>query len=107
MNLVYDTNEQPPSDDDLAEVREIGQKHIKVWRRRAALSTIALAMSIALVYPFLMGHMLHQYWDSVGQYLVYAAMALLVVFVFCTGMFYSAWQALRNVEKDAENMKHF
>ena len=99
MNLTYDLDEQPPSDEDLAEVREIGQKEIRVWRRRAAFSTIALAMSIALVYPFLKGRMLYQYWGSVGQYLVYAAMALLVVFVYCTGMFYSAWQALRDVEK--------
>jgi hypothetical protein len=51
------------------------------------------------VYPFLEGHPLHQYWESFGKYLVLLSMAMLVVFVLCTGFFYSAWQALRDVEK--------
>jgi len=99
MSSTYDLAAEPVGEDDLAEVREIGQTQIRVWRGRAALSVTAFAISVALVYPFFKGHMLHQYWDSVGQYLVYAAMALLVVCVLCTGFFYSAWQALRNVEK--------
>ena len=99
MSSTYDLAAEPVGEDDLAEVREIGQKQIKIWRRRAALSAVALAVSVVLVYPFLKGHMLHQYWDSIGQYLVYAAMALLVLCVLCTSFFYSAWQALREVER--------
>jgi hypothetical protein len=105
--LTYDLDEQPPSDEDLAEVREIGQKKIKVRRRRAALSAIALAISVALVYPFLKGHMLHQYWDSIGQYLLTVSLVLFLLSVLCAGMLYSAWQALRDVEKYVENTKHF
>jgi hypothetical protein len=52
------------------------------------------------VYPFLKGHPLHEYWESFGKYLVLLSMATLVVFVLCTGFFYSAWQALRDVEKE-------
>ena len=107
MNSTYDLAAEPQGDDDLAEVREIGQKNIKVWRGRAALAAIAFAISVALVYLFSKGHMLHQYWNSVGQYLLVVSLALLVVLVLCTGLFYSAWQALREVEKDVEEMHHF
>lgn len=99
MNSTYNLAAEPLGDDDLADVREIGQKEIKIRRRRAALSAIAFAVSVALVYLFSKGHMLHQYWDSVGQYLLLVSLALFLVSVLCTGLFYSAWQALRDVEK--------
>jgi hypothetical protein len=43
------------------------------------------------VYPFLSGHF--------GKYLVFVSMGLLVVFVGCTALFWSARQALGDVEK--------
>jgi hypothetical protein len=95
---IFDTPE-PLNDEEMVEVREYAGERIRLWRRRALYSTVALLLSSAFVYPFLEGHALHKYWELFGKYLVLVSMALLVVFVFCTGLFWSAWQALRDVEK--------
>jgi membrane protease YdiL (CAAX protease family) len=81
-------------------VRQYAKERIGIWRRRSLYSAVALLLSCASVYPFLKGHPLHEYWESFGKYLVLLSMAMLVVFVLCTGLFYSAWQALRDVEKE-------
>jgi hypothetical protein len=95
---IFDT-EPPLSDVEMVEVREYASERIALWRRRALYSTIAFFLSCVAVYPFLAGHPLHNYWDSLGRYLILVSMALLVVFVYCTGLFWSASQALRDVEK--------
>jgi hypothetical protein len=95
---IFDA-ESPLSDEELSEVRQYAMEQIAVWRRRSLYSTAALVLTCALIYPFLAGHPLHAHWDSFGKYLIFVAMALLIVFVLCTGFFYSAWQALRDVEK--------
>jgi hypothetical protein len=95
---IFDA-ESPLSDEELSEVRQYAMEQIAVWRRRSLYSTAALVLTCALIYPFLAGHPLHAHWESFGKYLIFVAMALLIVFVLCTGFFYSAWQALRDVEK--------
>jgi cation transport ATPase len=98
MLTIFDT-EGPLSDEDMLEVRQYASERIAAWRRRSLYSTMALVLTCVVIYPFLAGHALHSYWESFGKYLIFVAMALLVVFVLCTGFFYSAWQALRDVEK--------
>jgi membrane protease YdiL (CAAX protease family) len=98
MVTILDS-ESPLSDQEMLEVRQYAKERIGLWRRRSIYSTVALLLSCASVYPFLKGHPLPEYWESFGKYLVLLSMALLVVFVLCTGFFYSAWQALRDVEK--------
>jgi hypothetical protein len=83
----------------MSEVKEYAAVKIAIWRKRSLYSTAALVLTCGLIYPFLTGHALHAYWESFGKYLVLVALALLVAFVLCTGFFYSAWQALRDVEK--------
>jgi hypothetical protein len=95
---IFDT-EPPLSEGELVEVRVYASERIALWRRRTFYSTIALFLSCVLVYPFLAGHPLHKYWDSFGKYLALVSMALLVGFVYCTDLFWSAWLALRDVEK--------
>jgi hypothetical protein len=98
MPTIFDS-ESPLSKQEMLEVRQHAKEHIGLWRGRSIYSTVALLLSCASVYPFLEGHPLHQYWESFGKYLVLLSMAMLVVFILCTGFFYSAWQALRDVEK--------
>ncbi len=94
--MIFDA-EMPLSDEEMLEVRQYAKARIALWRRRSFYSALALLLSCALVIPFLAGHPLHAYWESLGKYLVVLSMVLLVVFVYCTGLFYSAWQALREV----------
>jgi membrane protease YdiL (CAAX protease family) len=96
---IFDS-ESPLSNQEVLEVRQYAKERIGIWRRRSLYSAVALLLSCASVYPFLKGHPLHEYWESFGKYLVLLSMAMLVVFVLCTGLFYSAWQALRDVEKE-------
>ena|ERR1700729_600044 len=96
---IFDS-ESPLSNQELLEVMQYAKEHIGLWRRRSLYSAVAHLLSCASVYPFLKGHPQHEYWESFGKYLVLLSMATLVVFVLCTGFFYSAWQALRDVEKE-------
>ncbi|MGA9354741.1 MAG: hypothetical protein WBV46_13700, partial [Terriglobales bacterium] len=57
---------------EIVGVRQYARERIGLWRKR---------------------------WESFGKYLIIVSMILLVVFVYCTGLFWSAWQALRDVEK--------
>jgi hypothetical protein len=98
MLAIFDS-EGPLSKREMLKVRQYAKEHIGLWRRRSICSIVALLLSCGSVYPFLEGHPLHQYWESFGKYLVLLSMAMLAVFVMCTGFFYSAWQALRDVEK--------
>jgi hypothetical protein len=98
MMTIFDT-ESPLSDGEMEEVRQYAKGRIGLWRRRSLYATIALGLSCASVIPFSKGHSLHGHAEPFGRLLVLLSMALLVVFVYCTGLLWSAWQALRDVEK--------
>jgi hypothetical protein len=59
------------------------KKYARLWRKRTLYSGVALFLSSASVYPFLAGHSLHGYWESIGKYLVLLSMGLLPVFAGC------------------------
>jgi hypothetical protein len=98
MLTIFD-EERPLSDEEMADVRQYAAERIAVWRMRSLYSIVALLLSCASVIPFSKGHDLHAYAEPVGRLLVYLSMAMLAVFVLCTGFWYSAWQALRDLEK--------
>jgi hypothetical protein len=98
MLTIFDS-ESPLSNEEMLEVRQFAKERIGLWRRRFVYSIVALVLACASVIPFSKGHSLHAHAEPFGRLLVYLSMAMLVVFVLCTGFFYSAWQALRDVEK--------
>ena len=91
--------EIPTGTEETREVRQYACKYISLWRKRTLYSTLALLLSCASVYLFSDGHPLHGHWQDIGKYLVLLSMGLLLVFVYCAAFWYSAWQALRHVEK--------
>jgi hypothetical protein len=99
MSPIFDESEAPLSEEELAAVREYANERIGLWKKRSIYSGTVFFLSCASVAPFLYGHPLHAYWNSFGKYLVLLAMGLLVVFVYCAGLWYSAWMALRDVTK--------
>jgi hypothetical protein len=100
MQMIYDTSESPLSDDELAVVKQSAEVRCHLWQRRGLYSTGALVLSCALVYPFLEGHSLHSYRESFGKYLLFLPMALLLVFLYCNGLWWGAWQAQRDLKKE-------
>jgi hypothetical protein len=99
MNSILDTRDDPLSQEELRAVRRYANERINLWKNRSVYSGIAFFLSCASVAPFLYGHSLHVYWESLGKYLVLLAMGLLVVFVYCAAFWYNAWMALRDVTK--------
>ena len=98
--LTTSDTESPLTDEEMLRDRQLAAEQIAVWRRRSLASTAALLLTCAFIYPFLKGHPLHAHWESFGKYLIFVAMALLIVFSLCTGFFYIAWQALQDAKKE-------
>jgi hypothetical protein len=84
--MIFDAEETPDTRESVEAAKEQARQLAKLWNRRAAFATIAFVASCAVVYPFLAGHALHRYWDSLGKYLLLLTMALLVPFVMCVGI---------------------
>ena len=97
--MIFDA-ETPLRPGEMTEIGNISKTTIRIWRKRALYSTLALLLSCASVYPFLVGHSLHAHWNSIGTYVLLLSMGFLLVFVYTCGMWYSAWQALRDMEKE-------
>jgi len=87
--------ESPLSDAE----RQYAQTILRRRRMLAFYSTLALVLGCAAEYPFLAGHSLHAYWNSIGKQLLLLPLALFIVFVYMCAMWYAAWQAFSDVEK--------
>jgi hypothetical protein len=99
MDSIYNMDEPPLSEEELAVARHDASKLLRLWKKRAVFSTAALFLSCASVSPFLYGHPLHAHWNSFGKYLVLLSMALLIPCVVCVGVAINSWSYLRNLER--------
>lgn len=75
--------------------RERAQDRLKLWRTRGLYSIGGFVFSCATVYLFLEGQPLHRYWESFGKYLIFLCMGLLLVLVYCVGLWWTAWRTSR------------
>lgn len=94
--MMFDASNDPANGVEMEELR----RYTRAWRRNCFYSTAALLLSCALVYPFLAGHSLHRYWNSIGKNLILLSMVLLLIWGWCTEVFCNAWLAVRKVEKE-------
>ena len=100
MLTIFDS-ESPLSEQERLEVRDYAKGRIGLWRRRSIYSAVALVASCTSVIPFsraLSSRSCRAVRETVGLALYGAAYRLRI----CTGFFYSAWQALRDMEKGQE-----
>jgi hypothetical protein len=98
MSLVDDGGETPLSEEEVQAVRKNAELRLRLWRTRSVYSLAGLFLACVAVAPFLAGHSLHSYWNSVGKYLVLVSMGLLVVALYCVGLCWGAWSAMRQLE---------
>ena len=98
-NSIYDIDEAPLSEEELAAARQEANETLRLWKKRAVYSTVAFLLSCASVAPFLYGHPLHAYWEAFGKYLVLLSMGLLLPFGICTGIAINSWMYLRSLQK--------
>lgn len=76
--------------------REASQTRLRLWRTRSIYAIGAFSLSCVIVYLFLKGHALHAYWENFGEYLIVLSEALLLVLVYCVGLWWAAWQTSRD-----------
>jgi hypothetical protein len=95
IEMMFDTDENPPSEEELVEARQSARQLLRHRRKQAVYATAAFFLSCASVSPFLEGHSL----ESFGKYLVLLSMGLLLVFIFYVGRAFNAWLFVRDVEK--------
>jgi len=74
---------------------------VKIWKRRSLLSGAALLATCGAIAQFLVGHWLHDYWDSFGKYLIPLALGLMIVCLYCTLLLVGAWSSLRELRTEA------
>ena len=75
--------------------KERAEERLRLWRGRGLLSIGAFLLGCAAVSVFLDGHPLHRYWESFGKYLIFLCMALLLVLLYCVGLWWAAWRSAK------------
>lgn len=98
---------QPGDDDSELELRAAlrnASARFRLLKTRTVYSAVALLSSVIACLPFLSGHGLHSYWNSVGQYIVMLSMVLLAGFAYCVGMFLAAWSCLRELRSELQGL---
>jgi len=75
--------------------RERARERLRLWRARALYSIGAFVLSCAAVYLFLEGQPLHRYWEFFGKYLIFLSMGLLLVLIYCVGLWWAGWRSSR------------
>jgi len=99
MSSLFEEDEAPLSRRELATAKQEASNILQLWKKRAICFTAAFFLSCTAVSLFLYGHPLHAYWDSIGKYLVYLSMFLLLPFVASVGIAINSWVYLRSLQK--------
>jgi hypothetical protein len=99
---MFETND-PLTHEEIDAVKQNATDRLDVWRRRGIYATAAFLASCLFLYLFLEGSPLHAYWQLFGKYLLLISMMLLLIFVYCVGLWWAAWYARRHAEKLAES----
>jgi hypothetical protein len=69
------------------------------FRRWMVRLSVAFAVNAVLVIPFFKGNFLHQYWQTVGNVLLFLCLCLFIASIFLAGMTYTFWALLRDLRK--------
>lgn len=98
--MIFDRTEEPLSEKELREVKENATARFRLWKGRAMYSMVAFLLSWVCVYPFVDGRRLPGHGESVKQALLLLALALLLMALYCCLLFWGAWRALRDVQRE-------
>lgn len=99
MEKTFDFDEKPLSSEEIEEIRHFADNLLRKQKKRAFIATVSFIGSCLAVAPFLAGNPLHQYWETVGKYILLLSMGLLIPFLVCVGWAWSAWVYVRDVRK--------
>jgi len=71
---------------------------IRKHQRGALFSGIAFLLTAALVIPFFKGNVWHEYWNSLGQYLLLLCLVFFIASVFEAGFTWVLWSSKREID---------
>lgn len=72
---------------------------IRKHRRWTIVAGVGFLITAALVFPFFKGNALHEYWSSVGQYLLLLCLLLFIAFIFEAGFTWVLWSTKREADR--------
>ena len=79
--------------------QHVTARHKKMTNSAFWVGGLLLANILCLI-PFLAGHSLHRYWESIGRALLVTAFPLFLWFVMRVGFVWSSWQSARETRKE-------
>lgn len=91
--------EDAPNANEIAALLQNARERLRLWGRRTIYALLALALGCGAVSLFSDVGPWHAYWQSFGVILLLVAMALLLVFVFCLGLWMTSWFMARDLKR--------
>jgi uncharacterized membrane protein YcjF (UPF0283 family) len=91
--------EDAPNQEEIAAVLENARERLRLWGKRMLIATMAWLLSCAAVWLFTTSGPWHAYWRTVGVVFLLVAEGLMLVFVYCFGLWMTAWFMLRSLRK--------
>ena len=96
---LYGLDQEQVTAEEQKQIDAHVHKVLTRMKKRATIATAAFIASCAAVWSFLAGNPLHRYWDTLGVFFLFVAMALLLSFAIFTGWALNVWFFARNARK--------
>jgi hypothetical protein len=96
--MTLDINDAPDRA-EIAEVLENARERLRLWGRRTQHALFMFILGCGAVWLFLDIGPWHAHWRPFGMVFLLIAMALLLVFASCLGLWMSAWFVVRELKK--------
>jgi hypothetical protein len=94
--MIFDSIDNP----EKTEAIELARKQFLVGRKRAIVATVGLFLSCGSVVPFVSGQLLHSHWESIGKYLVFLSMALILIWSYFVRAAVNSYAQLSGMENE-------
>jgi uncharacterized membrane protein len=91
--------ENAPSQDEIREAIGDAIESIDRWRFRTFCAAAAWVLCCAAIYPFMAGHSLHVYWDSIKFLVFLPTLIAPVALIFCAISWWGASSDVRSMKK--------
>ncbi len=93
------------SEEEALEFEKYVTRDLRKKLKRAWWATAVFIATVLALTPFLYGHFLHHYWETIGKYLLILAMGEYLLIVLLWGFVYSSWQSAREGRREMKQMK--
>jgi hypothetical protein len=79
------------------------EETLRRWKRWTVRLSIAFAINAIVVIPFFKGNFLHEYWQTLGNPLLFLCLCFFIGSVFMAAMTFNLWSYLREMRRIEDN----